>query len=1099
MPFPRLRNLLPRLLAARKQSPQQNKARKRQRSPLSLEALEDRTVPSTFLVTSTADSGTGSLRQAILDANATPEENTITFDVNDGGVQTIRPTSALPAITRPVTIDGTTQPGFAGSPIIVLDGSNVSGNGLAISAGASTVRGLVIDNFKTGPGIELLTNGGNLLAGNYLGTDAAGTASAHNLFGLVLLDSSGNTIGGTSVSDRNVLAGNTSYGLYAQGNSNNNLIEGNYFGTDAAGGNVLGNSYDIRIDGSDNTVGGTAAGAGNVIAGAFNGVYVFSGTGNHIQGNNIGTDATGTKALGNTFGVLLWSLSSHTTVGGTAPGAGNLISGNTSYGLQLIGSDENLVQGNYIGTDATGTKALANGSLGVIVTNGSDNTIGGPGAGAGNLISGNTGDGIHLEASTGNGLGNVVQGNLIGTDVTGTKALGNAVGIYLNNMKDTLIGGTAAGAGNVISGNAGDGVFFFAGGDNQVQGNYIGTDATGATAVANHAGVHIGDASTDNLIGGTAAGAGNLISGNMIYGVEISASFGTGDPAAGNLVEGNTIGTDVTGSQAVGNFYGVFIMTDAHDNTVGGTDAGAGNLISGNRFYGIFIGGGGAAGNRVEGNLIGTDATGTTAVGNVSGVTITAPNTIIGGTTAATRNVISGNTSEGVFISNASGTVVEGNYIGTDVSGTQAVANGTAGNGDGVIVGDGATNTAIGGTAAGAGNVISGNHRFGLNLSLFSSGTTAQGNLIGTDASGTAALGNGSDGIFFAGGADNLVGGTTAAARNVISGNNGDGIDINGTPSTGNVVQGNYIGTDVTGTQALGNAQDGVAIFQAQNNTIGGTAPGAGNVISGNGGRGVAVSANNTTIQGNDIGTDASGAVALGNAADGVAILNASGALLGGTTAAAANIISANGGSGVLVNGAGAVSNFIEGNIIGTDGSGTTNLGNGVDGVTVRSGSNNTIGGTVPGAGNTIAFNGHDGVLVDTGAGNAILSDLIFSSGNLGIELVNNGNANQAAPQLTSASENGSNTVIQGTLSGTPNTTFTLQFFADPAPDASGKGEGRTLLGTLTVTTDGSGFASFTFTASQVVPPGQVVTATATNANTQNTSEFSDPIAVTGP
>src|SRR5262249_11397738 len=156
-------------------------------------------------------------------------------------------------------------------------------------------------------------------------------------------------------------------------------------------------------------------------AGSFNGVYVFSGTGNVIQGNFIGTDVTGNYSLGNTFGVNLFLSSSHTTV------RDNMISGNLSGGLEIFSSD-NVVQGNRIGTDATGTFARANGGNGVTITNGANNLIGGATPGAGNLISGNTGDGIGAAASAGMGTGNVIQGNIIGADITGALPLGNTRG-----------------------------------------------------------------------------------------------------------------------------------------------------------------------------------------------------------------------------------------------------------------------------------------------------------------------------------------------------------------------------------------------------------------------------------------------------------------------------------------------------------------------------------------------------------------------------------------------------------------------------------------------------------------------------------------------
>src|SRR5262249_43145871 len=147
-----------------------------------VEALEDRLAPAvTYTVLYTADSGAGSLRQAILDANANPGADLIAFNIGGGGVQTIAPTSPLPGITDPVTIDGTTQAGFAGSPIIELNGAGAgaSSHGLIISAGNSTVRGLVINRFSVN-GIVLHTNGGNVLEGNYIGTNVAGTAGLGN-------------------------------------------------------------------------------------------------------------------------------------------------------------------------------------------------------------------------------------------------------------------------------------------------------------------------------------------------------------------------------------------------------------------------------------------------------------------------------------------------------------------------------------------------------------------------------------------------------------------------------------------------------------------------------------------------------------------------------------------------------------------------------------------------------------------------------------------------------------------------------------------------------------------------------------------------------
>jgi hypothetical protein len=234
--------------------------------------------------------------------------------------------------------------------------------------------------------------------------------------------------------------------------------------------------------------------------------------------------------------------------------------------------------------------------------------------------------------------------------------------------------------------------------------------------------------------------------------------------------------------------------------------------------------------NLIAGDRIGTDVTGEFAIANgQSGVYVqNAPATTIGGTTAAARNIISGNGKAMDLKNNSDNCVIEGNYIGTDLTGTRPLGNG---NGIGL---EGISNSTIGGTAAGAGNVISENRNHGIDSFVIGSGNLAiQGNLIGTDYTGTRALGNTNSGIYIGGESNVTIGGTTAAARNVLSGNGDDGITTFGT-GPGLLIQGNYIGTDITGTRPLGNGGDGInATFDGI--TIGGLAPGAGNIIANNG------------------------------------------------------------------------------------------------------------------------------------------------------------------------------------------------------------------------------------------------------------------------
>jgi titin len=377
-------------------------------------------------------------------------------------------------------------------------------------------------------------------------------------------------------------------------------------------------------------------------------------------------------------------------------------------------------------------------------------------------------------------------------------------------------------------------------------------------------------------------------------------------------------------------------------------------------------------------------------------------------------------------------------------------------------------------------------------LRIHGSGNVVQGNYIGTDARGTQALGQDQGGVFVYG-SNNLIGGTTASERNLISGNGGVGVWL--ASGSGNVVQGNYIGTDVTGTAALSNGYN--IDIGSNNNLVGGTTPGAGNLVAASPNYGIHIIGSGNVVQGNHIGTDVTGTVALGNRRgvwlSGTAF-GATNNRIGGTAPGAGNLIAGN-NTGILIDQSNG--NVVQGNRIGTDATGTTSLGNNGNGVLLSgvSASNNTIGGTGSGAGNTIAFNANDGVLVDRGTGNAILGNAVFANGNLGIELVNGGNHNQAAPVITSATTDGSGTTVSGTLSSTANTTFTLEIFANSVCDPSGSGE--RVLGSVQVTTDADGHAGFTATFAVAIDPGWFLTATATGPD-NNTSPFSAAVAVTG-
>ena len=343
-----------------------------------------------------------------------------------------------------------------------------------------------------------------------------------------------------------------------------------------------------------------------------------------------------------------------------------MISGNSAQGVWISAACTNEVEGDYIGLSSGGAQD-ANGGNGVqLDALATGNTIGGSVTGSGNVISGNTGDGVDISHS--GTTGNWVESNYIGVATGGTSALANGQsGVAIDaGASNNTIGGAVSGDGNVISGNDSDGVYISDQGTtgNLVAGDRIGTGYGGEHAVPNYDGVVIQNGAANNTIGGTTAAMRNLISGNTEDGVHIVDS-GT----SGNMVEGNYIGLNVSGSSAVGNgASGVAIYAGASGNTIGGSVAGSGNVVSGNVGDGFYISGGGTNANVVDGDYIGTDYTGSVAVHNDDGVYVGGgtTNNTIGGTTAVTRDVISGNTTNGVemFSVGTAGNVVEGDYIG---------------------------------------------------------------------------------------------------------------------------------------------------------------------------------------------------------------------------------------------------------------------------------------------------------------------------------------------------------------------------------------------------------------------------------------------------
>ena len=653
---------------------------------------------ATFTVTSTNDSGSGSLRQAILDANASSGLDTIAFQIAGAGVHTIAPVTTLPPLSDPAIIDGTTQPGYSTLPLIELNGTSAGANaGLRLLAGGCTVRGLAINRFQT-QGIDISGPGTNVVVGNFLGTDPTGLLARGNVFeGVLISGSSGNVIGGTNRADRNLISGNADAGVYIL-NGGGNQVVGNFIGTTVTGLVRLGNSNNgVAIyNSAGNTVGGTNAAARNLVSGNYaSGVYLAGGgaNGNLVTGNYLGTDTSGTVALANLGDGVTLSAALNNVIGGTSAGAGNLISGNAKAGVSFAANATgNLVQGNFIGTDAAGRLALGNSLAGVTIFAAGGNQIGGAASGARNVISGNKQDGVFIQSNT---ASNIIAGNFIGVNAGGTNALANLFnGITFTNAVGNLVGGAAAGAGNLISGNAKFGVYFYSGANsNLLQQNFIGTDFTGFAAVPNlRSGMWIESAA--NVVG--SLGARNLISGNGEDGI-----FITGSTARSNLIEANFIGTTAGGGSALGNGRAGIGISGAPGNTIG--VPGAGNVLSANLDAGIYLFTSGAAFNRIQGNYIGTDVTGMLALGNFfEGIYVeAAPTNTLGGVTPGAGNLISANHTRGIWLTNASRNLVQGNLIGLAADGSTDLGNTY----HGVECEAGANNNVIGGTG-GAGNQI---------------------------------------------------------------------------------------------------------------------------------------------------------------------------------------------------------------------------------------------------------------------------------------------------------------------------------------------------------------------------------------------------------
>lgn len=883
----------------------------RRRRSWHVQTLEDRALLATFEVISTGNTGTGTLRWAIEQANATFGQDLISFNIPGTGVQSIKPTTALPTITETVIIDGTTQPGWSSTPVIELNGSLAGTNqtGLNIDTSVNeTTEYFTYASFTTAKaslgGFNKVTFD-NLAAGNGRVTgseySAQGLLISHrdgkplNIVPQVLYALPQNFNSLPNGLSSGFGANGSSYPGFAENSDNINLtlttpsqMVGLWLGN--IGGSANQNTLVEFLNASGSVIVSETLNpthTGIITSGGYNNRQFY---GVRIAGMQRISTIRITNAASNDDAIIIDDVEFTTTnMPVTGPGGaivrGLAVNAWTSTGIALSKGYHWVTQC-HIGTDAAGLAAVPN--VTGITVNGTANIVGtnldGISDGSeGNVISGNSSVGIRLP-STGNM--NRIAGNFIGPDQTGTKPVpGQPTGIEVDRYNTALqIGGPRGAATNLISGNSSFGVFFrtqyisTASTGTKIQGNYLGTDRTGTVALSNSIGIgggSPGNGKVGTLIIGTDGDGiddsteGNLISGNG-DGISIACDL--------LVVAGNKIGTTIFADKKLPNSRGIYISDGTArigTNADSISDASEGNIISGNTTSGIHVYG--FADADIAGNKIGTNHSGTTSIPNQIGIkgqgTTSISRMNIGGSIEIQRNIISGNTDYGIH-AEMTGSVL-GNFIGTNATGSGAIPNGI-----GALIYGG---TVVIGDSGPARNLISGNLQTG--LSVGGQNMWVKSNLIGTDITGENSVPN-VTGVEF--NANKSILGTNGdgvgdlTEGNIISANTGVGAYVSGSstdPSWGgglSYVSGNYIGVSPSG-RPLGNGSHGIYSSGSTDRypiTIGVRLDAAnpavmGNTIGFNGGSGIYGYRSTGDIAGNYIGVLRDGTPA-GNSGDGI-------------------------------------------------------------------------------------------------------------------------------------------------------------------------------------------------------------------------------------
>jgi hypothetical protein len=967
-----------------------------------VELLEGRQLMATFTVTNLSASGAGSLRQAIIQSNATLGADTIDFGVT-GTIRTGR--SSLPAITDTVTIDGSSAPGFAAGPVVSVDFQGSKGLNFAAGSDRSVLQSLSLVN--AGNSGVTLSASHITVEGNYIGLKTDGKSVAGNRGDGIRINASshdnliGNSNPVTSITYANAdgvsiqpvsawqgIRESSSMGHYLiTGTSGNNglLYDGPISGVGGASflvnypGATSTSVYgpDLLPDGGIRLVGSYKNGDGTVHGFLYEGTtaglsgsagyrtidypgaqynYVHSTMGGLAVGNADGPEGNAPLGTGHAF---LYDVAKSTLLPDIVyPGS----TSTTAYGIWYNGGTSYTIVGGYSTLDGTG-KSLSNGYMvdydsasGAYQHWTSFSYPNGPiGQDFVTHFEGisSTESGVYtLSAdSLQTGSANPAQGSWVSVRRNPDGSFGTGTWVDLNAPST----GSSISSSNSVIGN-------------QVVGLVIGSSGTSPFQATINTGFQLS----------------NVISGNAGNGIGI---YGATD----NQIAMNNIGTDATGTLKRGNARNGILVTDgAARNLIGGQATGGndptagvfarppqGNLISGNNGDGVLINKRSTL-NLLSGNFIGTAASGNSVLGNrLDGVAIDGAdgNQLIGCTLRQDPfvfyNVISGNGGNGLRINNANNTTVQANFMGVGANNATVVANG----GDGLLISGRSTNTQVGGVIP-LGNVISGNNRNGIEVKDKASGFTSFNTFAGLYAFGAAAP-NRQDGILVT-----STGGNNLIRTSIVSGNLGNGIELGGN-ATGVQVTDTAAGTNTKIETALPNGGSGILLSgNAHGNTIGGfqlsIEPQV--TLSANNRYGIEFTgrARNNLVVNTFIGTNHNNTEALGNNLGGVYLGSCTSSnTIGGTSSADQNLILNNAGPGVTIQSSS--NNLIIGDQIANNAGG---------GVVVNGGHNNQIG--VPTAGNTIASNGNSGVSLNGNVtGTRVQSNDINTNATNGVTLTN--------------------------------------------------------------------------------------------------------------